>query len=159
MPLELEIVFWHWWILGVALLIFELLVPGVFFLWVGLSAFAVGAIAALLPFFVWQYQLFLFSVLSVGSVVLWRAYLNKHPTKTDRPLLNRRSAQYIGRVFTLEQPIVNRRGKIKVDDSIWKIEGDDCSAHTQIKVVSVNGVVLQVERLDDRATVCKQERA
>ncbi len=146
--MELEIVFWHWWVLGVALLIFELLAPGVFFLWVGLSAFVVGAIAALLPFFTWQYQLFLFSVLSVVSVVLWRIYLNKHPIKTDRPLLNRRSAQYIGRVFTLEEPIVNRRGKIKVDDSTWKIAGEDCPAHTQIKVVSVNGVVLQVERLE-----------
>jgi inner membrane protein len=149
MPLELGIVFWHWWVLGVALLIFELLAPGVFFLWIGLSAFVVGAIAALLPILSWQYQLFLFSVLSIVSVVLWRIYLNKHPIKTDRPLLNRRSAQYIGRVFTLEEPIVNRRGKIKVDDSIWKIEGEDCPAHTQVKVVSVNGVVLQVKRLTE----------
>jgi len=147
--LELGIVFWHWWVLGVALLIFELLAPGVFFLWIGLSAFVVGAIAALLPILSWQYQLFLFSVLSIVSVVLWRIYLNKHPIKTDRPLLNRRSAQYIGRVFTLEEPIVNRRGKIKVDDSIWKIEGEDCPAHTQVKVVSVNGVVLQVKRLTE----------
>ena len=149
MPLELEIVFWHWWVLGVALLIFELLAPGVFFLWIGLSAFVVGAITALLPVLAWQGQLFLFSVLSIVSVVLWRIYLKKHPTQTDRPLLNRRSAQYIGRVFTLEEPIVNRRGKIKVDDSIWKIEGEDCPAHIQVKVVSVNGVVLQIERLDE----------
>ena len=149
MPLELEIVFWHWWVLGVALLIFELLAPGVFFLWIGLSAFVVGAITALLPVLAWQGQLSLFSVLSIVSVVLWRIYLKKHPTQTDRPLLNRRSAQYIGRVFTLEEPIVNRRGKIKVDDSIWKIEGEDCPAHIQVKVVSVNGVVLQIERLDE----------
>ena len=146
--MELEIVFWHWWVLGLALLIFELLAPGVFFLWIGLSAFVVGAIAALLPILSWQYQLFMFSVLSVLSVVFWRIYLKKHPIKTDRPLLNRRSAQYIGRIFTLEEPIVNRRGKIKVDDSTWKIEGDDCPARTRVKVVSVNGVVLQVERLE-----------
>jgi inner membrane protein len=149
MLLQLEIVFWHWWVLGIALLIFELLAPGVFFLWVGLSAFVVGAIAALLPVLSWQYQLFMFSVLSVLSVVLWRIYLKKHPIKSDRPLLNRRSAQYIGRVFTLEEPIINRRGKIKVDDSIWKIEGEDCPANTQVKVVSVNGVVLQVEPLKE----------
>ena len=149
MPLELEIVFWHWWVLGVALLIFELLAPGVFFMWIGQSAFVVGAITALLPVLAWQGQHFLFSVLSIVSVVLWRIYLKKHPTQTDRPLLNRRSAQYIGRVFTLEEPIVNRRGKIKGDDSIWKREGEDCPAHIQVKVVSVNGVVLQIERLDE----------
>jgi len=49
-------------------------------------------------------------------------------------------------VFTLEEPIVNRHGKIRVDDSTWKIEGDDCRPGTNVRVVGVDGVVLKVER-------------
>jgi hypothetical protein len=53
----------------------------------------------------------------------------------------------VGRVFTLEQPIVNRQGKIRVDDSTWKIEGTDCTAGTNVRVVGVDGVVLKVQRV------------
>ena len=70
---------------------------------------------------------------------------DRHPTETDQPRLNRRGEQYIGRTFTLDEPIVNGLGKIRVDDSTWKIEGGDCAAGTRITVVGVDGVVLKVE--------------
>jgi hypothetical protein len=39
--------------------------------------------------------------------------------ESDQPKLNRRGEQYVGRTFTLEEPIVNGHGKIRVDDSTW----------------------------------------
>ena len=72
-------------------------------------------------------------------------WLKRHPTETDQPRLNRRGEQYLGRVFTLEHPVVNGLGKIRVDDSTWKISGPDCSEGTQVRVVGVDGVVLRVE--------------
>jgi len=42
-----------------------------------------------------------------------RIYGKKHPTETDKPLLNKRSAQFIGLVFSLIEPIENGQGKIK----------------------------------------------
>jgi membrane protein implicated in regulation of membrane protease activity len=59
--------------------------------------------------------------------------------------LNRRAEQYVGRVFTLSEPIVNGTGKIRVDDSSWKVSGADCDANTKVKVISVDGTVLKVE--------------
>ena len=129
----------------------ELFTPGAFFLWMGISAFLVGLLALLLPFMSWEYEVILFSLLSVASVVLWRKHLHKRPIDTDHPLLNQRTAQYIGRVFTLDQAIINGRGKAKVGDSLWKVEGEDCPEGQRVEVVSAKGVVLQVKPVDKGA--------
>lgn len=142
------VVFWHWWALGVLMLSVELLVPGMFFIWMAESAFVVGTLLWLAPGLELEYQLILFSALSILSIALFRRYLRKYPIATDRPLLNRRSAQYIGRVFTLEHPIVNGRGKVRVDDSIWRVEGADCGSGVKVRVTAAEGVVLKVERAD-----------
>ena len=80
------------------------------------------------------------------SVVAWRAYQRGHPTISDQPTLNRRGHHYLGRTFTLDEPIVEGRGKIRVDDSTWRIEGEDMAVGTRIKVVAVDGVILKVEK-------------
>jgi membrane protein implicated in regulation of membrane protease activity len=140
-----QIDFWQWWILGLVLLVLEVFAPGAFFLWMGIAAGLVGLILFLVPQMGWEYQVLIFAVLSVGSIVVWRQYLKKHPTESDQPSLNRRGEQYVGRVFTLDEPIKNGTGKIHVDDSSWKINGADCEAGTRVKVTGANGVILQVE--------------
>ena len=93
----------------------------------------------------WEIQLFAFTVLSIVSVLAWRKYLNKNPIQTDEPTLNRRGQQYVGRVYTLTEPIVNGVGKIKVDDTLWKVNGEDTEAGKSVRVTAVDGVVLMVE--------------
>ena len=140
-----EAVYWHWWVLGVVLVILEIFSPGAFFLWMGISAGVVGLILLVAPEMAWTIQLLLFALFSVVSIVLWNKRLKSHPIETDQPALNRRGEQYVGRVFTLEEPVVNGQGKIQVDDSTWKITGSDCVSGTQVRVIGVDGVVLQVE--------------
>jgi membrane protein implicated in regulation of membrane protease activity len=142
---EIEIVFWHWWVLAVFMLVVELLSPGFFFLWMAISGFVTGSIVLLMPSISLDVQVLIFSVLSIASILIWKVYVKKHPTVTDNPLLNKRSAQYIGRVFTLIEPIENGHGKIKVDDSIWKVRGEECDVGTKVKVVGADGVLLDVE--------------
>jgi len=136
---------WHWWILAVTLVILEVFAPGAFFLWLGIAAGVVGGLVYLMPHISWEYQILIFSVLSVVSIVVWRKFFRTSPTDTDQPALNRRGEQYVGRLFTLEEPIVNGLGKIRVDDSTWKIHGDDCTAGTRVEVTGVDGTVLQVK--------------
>ncbi|MBL4852558.1 MAG: NfeD family protein [Gammaproteobacteria bacterium] len=143
-----QVDFWHWWIFAVALLIIEALAPGAFFLWMGISAAIVGVILFFIPDMAPSIQWIIFAVLSVATIVVWRMRLKNKPTETDHPTLNRRSAQYVGRVFTLDEPIINGSGKVTVDDSTWKIQGDDCEAGTKVKVTDVDGVILHVNRLD-----------
>lgn len=136
---------WSWWILAVLLLVLEAFAPGTFFMWMGFSAVVVGMLVLVSPDMVWEYQVLTFAVLSVISIVVWRSYFRKHPVTTDQPALNRRGEQYVGRIFTLEESIVNGSGKIKVDDTTWKIIGDDCGAGSKVRVVGVEGVILKVE--------------
>lgn len=145
MPFLADLTFWHWLILGVLLVILETLAPGVVFLWMGLAALATGLIVLAIDTLSWQFQVLIFAGLSVVSVTGGRLWLRRHPTVTDHPTLNRRGEQHVGRVFTLETPIVNGVGKMRVNDSTWKIVGADLPAGTQIKVVGTEGAVLRVE--------------
>lgn len=142
--------YWHWWVLGVVLAVLEVFVPGTFFLWMGIAAGVVGGVLWLAPALPLEYQVLAFAVLSVVSIVISRRYLRDHPIQSDQPLLNRRGAQYVGRVFTLAEPVVNGRGKLRVDDTTWRVTGEDCPAGTRVEVVGVDGTVLQVTVKGDR---------
>jgi inner membrane protein len=143
--MELVLDFWHWWIFAVALIIIEILAPSFFALWLAIAAFVTGLALFLMPELQWQTQIFMFAVLSVISIIAWRRYYIKNPIETDQPMLNRRGEQYIGRVITLKMPIEDGQGKVQIDDSTWKIEGEDCATGTKIKIVGVDNVVFQVE--------------
>jgi len=110
----------------------------------------VGGLAYLAPAMSWEYQLLAFSVMSVVSIIVWRRFFRTKPADTDQPALNRRGEQYIGRSFTLREPITDGIGKIRVDDSTWKIRGDNCPVGTQVEVTGVDGVILEV-RCKDQA--------
>ncbi len=144
-----QIDYWHWLVLGIVLVVLEVLSPGVYFLWLGIAAIVVGGILYGLPDMTWQMQLVLFAVFSVVSIALARILLQRHPIESDEPALNRRGEQYIGRVLTLSEPIENGVGRVKVDDTIWRVEGPDCPAGTRVRVVGVDGVVFQVEPEND----------
>ncbi len=138
--------FWHWWILGLALAIIEVLAPGFFFLWLGIAAGLTGVIALIAPGLGWQFQILIFSVMAVASVVGTKYYLKRQPIETDDPTLNRRGDQYVGRVFNLEEAIVNGRGKVHVGDTVWRASGPDMPAGQAVRVVGVEGTVLVVQK-------------
>lgn len=146
--MEFDIVFWNWWALAIVFLVIELLAPGFYFLWMAASAFVTGGLLLMMSFLSTQIQISIFSILAIGAISAWKIYGKKYPTTTDQPLLNRRGSQYIGRVFSLYQPIINGEGKIKVDDSIWKVYGKDCDINSKVKVIANRGTVFDVERAD-----------
>jgi hypothetical protein len=136
---------WVWWVVAVALLVLELLMPGTFFLWPAIAAAGMGIFTLFLPMVNIEYQLMIFSLASIVSVFASRYYINKHPATTDQPFLNQRCAEYIGHTFTLTEAIINDRGRIRIGDSSWSVEGPDCPLGTQVKVISINGTHLKVE--------------
>ena len=140
--------FWHWFALAVILGILDVLIGVNFVLvWCGLAAIVVGVVKWMMPSMIWQYQLILFGVGVFCSLGFWRHYLKKHPPKTHLPHLNQRAKQYLHREFTLETPIVNGRGKVKVDDTTWRVLGEDLPAGTRVKVIGVDGVILKIEKI------------
>ena len=49
----------------------------------------------------------------------------------DQPFLNRRAEALVGRVFTLEKPIVDGVGTVRIDDTVWRVTGPDSPAGTR----------------------------
>jgi len=101
-----DIVYWHWLIIAVALIILEILMPGAYFLWMGISAVVVGGAMFVFPQMPILVQVLIYAVLSVITVVMYKSYRKKNPVVTDEPALNRRGEQYIGRSFTLTEPLL-----------------------------------------------------
>jgi hypothetical protein len=94
-------------------------------------------------------QFALFAILSVVSIVLSRRYLKRKPLETDHPDLNRRGARYVGRNFVLDEALVGGRGRMKVDDTTWRVEGPDLPAGASVRVTEVNGATLRIEAAPD----------
>ena len=140
-----EIEFWHWLVMAVALIIIEMLAPGFFFLWLGICAALVGVVAWIVPALGWEYQVFWFAVLSVGTVFASRRWLRTRTIESDMPNLNRRGAQYVGRTFTLTDPIVNGEGKVRIDDAFWKVRCSDCAPGSRVTITGIDGMVLLAE--------------
>jgi membrane protein implicated in regulation of membrane protease activity len=141
--------FWDWFIAGGLLLVLEVLSPGVFMLWLGLAAMLVGAISIFVDW-TWQAQFIAFAVFSVAAIPLWRRLSMQVGPATDQPFLNRRAEALVGRIFTLEKPIVDGSGTIPIDDTVWRITGADIPAGSRVKVVRVEGTALHVEVIRDQ---------
>jgi membrane protein implicated in regulation of membrane protease activity len=143
-----QLTYWHWLALCLVLLMAEMAGTGGYLLWAGFAAGMTAFALWAMPDFSWQWQLLFFSVSSVLSAVGWWQYQRMHPRKIDEPLLNNRSAQYVGRFFTLTEATANGRGRIRIDDSFWEVAClDDLPEGTPIRVVSIeHDQILRVEK-------------
>ncbi len=140
-----DLQYWHWWVLGMICFAIEIFAPGAVFLWFGASAAVLGVLLLVMPDLSWQIQITLFAILSLLSIIAWRQYRKNVPEENVYPTLNKRGEELIGRTFTLDEPIINNYGKIRVDDTMWKINGADAEIGQKIKVTSLDGTVLKVE--------------
>jgi len=140
---------WNWLIVGAVFLLLEVLAPGTFMLWLGLSALLVGVISLGLArasvAWPWQYQFVAFAIFSLASIPLWRRMAQRVEKPVDQPFLNRRADAFVGREFTLERPIVSGSGTVKIDDTIWRLSGPDCPGGSRVKVVRADAAMLVVE--------------
>ena len=109
-----------WLSLGGLLLAAEMLGGSGYLLWSGVAGVVTGALTWLLPLS-WEWQGTLFAVLTLLAAWLWSKWLRKR-VKLQRPAdaqLNQRGQQLIGRRLTLDAPLVNGRGHVRVGDSSW----------------------------------------
>ena len=135
---------WNWLIFGVVLMALELMAPGVFLFWLGLAALLVGLVSfAFTPS--WQVQILMFAVFAAAAVPLWRRLSRSNAAPSaDSPFLNKRTDALVGRVFTLEKPIVDGAGTVRIDDTVWRIAGPDVPAGSRVKIVQAHGASLTV---------------
>src|SRR6266849_2317590 len=135
---------WNWFILAALLFLVEVLAPCMFMMWLWLSALLVGIISSAVDWS-WQAQLIAFAVFAIASVPAWRYLARKVEGPTGSPFLNRRADGYVGRIFTLDKPIVDGVGAVRIDDTVWRVLGPDCPVGSRVKVASADGANLLVE--------------
>lgn len=136
---------WCWFVIAAVFLGLELMLPGVFMLWLGIAAILVGMIS-LAMVLSWQAQLIAFAILAVVCIPAWRYFARKVESPGDRPFLNRRAEGYVGRVFTLDKPIVDGVGTVRIEDTVWRVSGPDLPAGSRVKIARADGSNLAVEQ-------------
>ncbi len=137
---------WLWMGAGAALAIAEMLVPGVFLIWVGAAAMLTGLVTLLVPIGTMT-QFLIFTVASVVAIYAGRRYLSQYPILSVDPLLNDKNARLIGRIVTAVEPVDAFQGRVKVGDSVWSAKGDEAAIGDRLRVTGNEGIVLLVERI------------
>ena len=155
MPAVIDIFFgfglWNWFIAGLLLMMLEAVIPGVQFLWFGLSAMVVGAILFLLTYaglgeaMTLPWQLVVFATVSVATVFVVRFFSDRQEVERTEHTLNQRAAQYVGRVVVVETAITGGRGRVRVGDTLWAATGPDAPQGARVRITGANGTVLTVE--------------
>jgi len=138
-----------WWLgLGIVLLIVEMLTGTFFFLFLGVGALLVAALAWLAGIGGLA-QGVLFGLSALVAVAAW---MKLRPNPDDRieqlggaKGLNNRLASYVGREADLVEPLHNGEGRIRLDDTLWYVRGNDLPVGTRVRVVGVDGMRLHVE--------------
>jgi membrane protein implicated in regulation of membrane protease activity len=136
--------FWHWLVLAAAFAVIEIAVPAMVCIWLAAAALGTAAIAWLAPVAAWEYQALIFAALAVAGVAIGRVAFARTRVRASELRLNRRAEIYVGRTFTLERPIVDGRGRLRVDDTVWLVEGPDLPAGARVQVTGVDNTLLRV---------------
>lgn len=139
---------WAWFVIAMLLLGLEMLAPGVVFMWMAIASAVVGAIVFIMPDLGWETQFIIFAILSVVSVISGRMYLKRNPIESEDSTLNQRGHQYVGHTYNLIRDMENGKGKIRIGDSHWSVEGDfEAKVDDKVKVIGVDVTILKVEKL------------
>jgi len=144
--MSFKILFWYWWALAAVLLVFEMMLPGVVFLFLAFGAAAAGLVLLIAADLSLELQLLIFAVVSVASAVGLRRTLKRlQHVDGPTPTLNARGDALVGRIFVLDAPILNGRGRVTLGDGSWLVVGPDMVKGAKVRVKAVNGTELSVE--------------
>ena len=134
---------WLWLGAGGLLAVTELAVPGVFLVWIAAAALLTG-LATLIFGLSLPFQLVLFGLFSIASVLLGKQIYDRAPKVTDDPLLNDRAARLIGRTVTVVGSMSGGEGRVKVGDGIWSARGPDAPDGARVRITGIEGACLVV---------------
>lgn len=133
-----------WLGIGILLCIAEMLLPGVFLMWIGIAALLTGVAIFILPLG-FGMQMLVFALFGITSVYFGRRWTASNAIPSDDPMLNDRTARLVGQHVTLVEPIVDGEGRAQVGDGQWNVRGPEAPAGTRMKITGASGGVLTVE--------------
>ncbi|MEY3201868.1 MAG: hypothetical protein RIR70_1418 [Pseudomonadota bacterium] len=146
----MTIEWWHWVVLGLALIVAELMVPAFVLLWFGVAALLVGALVWIVPGLSAVAQILTLSVLSGGLIALWFRIVKPGMHKTR---LGQADSDLIGQAGLLISDVAPfKRGSVRfqrplLGADVWEcLSDEEIAAGARVKVLSVEGSLVKVGR-------------
>ena len=135
---------WVWLTLGLVLAGLEMLLPGVYLIWLALAAIITGVLTLTLDLSL-PFQVVDFVFLSLIIAFSAKRFLRDRPIESSDPLMNRPGARLVGQTALVVQAIEHGSGRVKLGDSEWIARGADAAAGERVRVSGSEGAILLVE--------------
>ncbi|PKO84054.1 MAG: hypothetical protein CVU17_05610 [Betaproteobacteria bacterium HGW-Betaproteobacteria-11] len=142
----MELLWWHWVVLGLMLGLAEIAVPSFFIIWFGLGALLVGLVLLLVPGLSFSAQVLLWTLASVAMTVLWfKVFRNAGKTRSGQ------ADEVLGEIGVLTHAVEPfARGTVRfqkpvLGSDVWPCLADEAiAAGERVKVLAVDGQLLKV---------------
>ena len=141
---------WMWGILGLMLLAAEILSGTFYILWFGIAALIITGLLWLFPAMPLALQLFLYTLVSLGSLFVWRRYYKKNSSDSR---VGQSQGEEIGRVgIVIEAISTAQNGRIQFAQGVmgsreWDAVSDETiEAGSQATIVAIEGNSLRVRK-------------
>ncbi|GAA4006958.1 NfeD family protein [Sphingomonas humi] len=135
---------WWWIIGGLALLIGEIVAPGIFLLFIGAAAVLTGLFVLLLGLGLAP-ALALFAIYTALAVYAGRKVYANRPVAASAKHLNDRAAQLVGRGAVVVRAVDSHDGRVRLGDSEWSARGGPAAEGERVEIIGVEGNCLIVE--------------
>ncbi|AJP48229.1 hypothetical protein PG1C_06675 [Rugosibacter aromaticivorans] len=146
----MQILWWHWMVLGMGLALAELALFSFFIIWFAVGALLVGVALLALPGLSFTAQILLWTAASIVMTVLWFKFF-RHVNKTRSGQADEALGE-IGVLVSAIEPVgsASGRGEVRFQKPIMGAERWACladepiAAGTRVKVLAVDGQFLKV---------------
>ncbi|OGA23752.1 MAG: hypothetical protein A3I02_14095 [Betaproteobacteria bacterium RIFCSPLOWO2_02_FULL_67_26] len=146
----MQFLWWHWVVLGIALMLLELAVPAFFLVWFGLGALIVGVALLAVPALSFAWQVLAWIGCSLAFIWLWFKVFKPGLYKTRAGMSKGAVLGEIGLVIRDIRPF--EKGQIRfqkpvLGDEVWEsIADEEIKTGERVKVIEVEGNILKVGR-------------
>jgi len=148
----IDLLWWHWALVGFGFILAELLLPAFVLVWFGLGAFFVMALMLVAPAVSLAVQLLIWTLCSLAMMVLWFRIFKRGAHKS---LSGRSSANLVGEIGMIAEAVAPfKAGKVRfqkpmVGSDLWECTSEEeIAAGTRVRVQSVEGNTVVVTKLE-----------
>ncbi|AYN20800.1 NfeD family protein [Alcaligenes aquatilis] len=140
--------FWYWLVSGVVLIAAEVVISGVYLLWLGLGALTVGLFAAVWPDAPNWLQWLILAVAMLGWVVVGVRWQRR--SRANQPdIVNTGLSAYVGAHAQVSERFVNGRGRIRLNDSYYSATAtQNLEQGAAVVVLAVDGAEMRVQAVE-----------
>ncbi|HJQ61866.1 MAG TPA: NfeD family protein [Burkholderiales bacterium] len=146
----MQILWWHWVVLGIVLVLLELAVPSFFLVWFGLGALIVGVLTVFSPSAPFAFQILAWTACSLVFLALWFRVFKPNLYKSRAGMARGSLIGEVGLVTRDIRPY--ERGQIRLQkpvlgEEVWEsVAEEEIRVGERVRILEVEGNTLKVSR-------------